>query len=393
MLNDRTIYHIVQIGSDDSVFSLGIKAEYTQRQITYGKYLDQLHKGSKISSIILTKNKKAKTIQIDNTTFIPLITELRSWHKFKAWHTLYEILKKIDREQRIHLVTTQTIHDESWIALLFARTHNCPIIGQIHYDIFSPHIKEAAAQKFLGKFRFIITMSFMQYFTGIRVVGQNIYQEILKRNLHKCVRVIPVSMSMLATDQSHRTRQKENKVLFVGRLAKEKNLGTWLEIANLVLQKVPEAKFEIVGDGVLREELSRLIERKSLTDKVNLTGFVNYDELIEIYQSSCIFLITSLYEGFGRVVAEALANQIPVVAPRITGIEDIVVHCRSGFLHESHDISGIADNVITLLRNPSLAQEMGAWGEKFVKQKFAPEVLAKDWIQMWVDTINNGGEI
>jgi len=379
--------HIVQIGSDDSVFSLSRDSEPVRRQVTYGEVLESLRPGSVMTLVVLTRKEDAIPFQVGNVVFRPLAVNLRGWSKLRAWRDLYAILDELDRKQRIDVLTTQTVYDVAWVALLFAKKRRRAIIGQIHFDIFNPYAKRGMSRyPIVRHIRYATLLAALKHFTAIRAVGEGIAREIRRRNLHDDVHVIPVPMAMLTGELACAGKQERNsKVLFVGRLAGQKNLATWLKVVELVAQRVPEAAFEIVGEGKLRKALEDLAKEKGLRDKVRFTGFVDYRRLPEIYQSASVFLITSLYEGFGRVVAEALANRVPVVAPQITGIEDIVVHGRSGFLHSPSDVTGMAGSVISLLCNPAMRDEMGRWGETFVRRKFNPETLTKKWVQLLVE--------
>jgi glycosyltransferase involved in cell wall biosynthesis len=375
--------HIVQIGSDDTVFTVGLDSEFVQRQVKYGEISAGFQPDSLIDIIIFTREKDAETIQVNNVRFNPLIVDLRGWSKFKAWYHLYSMLNSLERERHIDVLTTQTAHDEAWVALLFAKRRKCASVGQIHYDIFNAYAVAPFKRSYTGRIRYALMLRFLKHFTAIRVVSKGIAREIESRNLHHNVRVLPVYMGMIADQRRPKASYSENKkVLFVGRLVEQKNLEFWIGVAELVVRAVPEARFELVGEGKLRPDLEALVAQKGMSGIVTFTGVVSYDRLPEIYQSASVFLITSLYEGFGRVVAEALANGIPVVAPRITGIEDIVVDGHSGFLVDPADLAGTADRVIFLLRNPAMAAEMGEWGEGYVREHFDPETLSRNWIQL-----------
>lgn len=380
--------HIVQISSDDSAFSLGNSSEFVQRQIVYGQLLEQMRSDSMITIIILTQISNAKAFRVGNVTFQPLVVKLAGLSKMKAWYALYKSLEHIHRKQPINVITTQTVHDEAWAALLFAKRQRCPIVGQIHYDIFNPNAKGTIAYNRAGRVRYAMALKCLKHFTAIRVVGSGIAKTIQAQGLHKNVVVLPVAMSLFNQAKPLENSHRESKVIFVGRLVEQKNLPMWLDIAERVAQVVPEASFELIGDGVLRQELERLVAQKGLVGKVFFKGFVAYGDLPKLYGEASVFLITSFYEGFGRVVAEALANRLAVVAPNITGIEDIVVDGRSGYLHLPGDVEGMATSVTNLLRTPALSKEMGEWGEKDVKYRFDSHILMRGWIQLLLDCAN-----
>lgn len=388
MNNNIHTYHIVQLSTDNSVFIDGINSEFAQRQVKYGKILRDAKTDGFISIVILT-TIKYDSIQFGNVNFIPIHVKLKGYRKFFAWHSLYSTLQLIHRRLPIDILTTQTVHDEAWIALIFAKFNKCAIVGQIHYDIFNPWAKATLAGNYIGHIRYILMLRMLKYFSALRVVGKGIAREITNRKLHTNVHVIPVAMALLSSNSSDITllhQHKDKKVLFVGRLVEQKNLFTWIEIAKLIMHSVPDAKFEIVGDGKLRALLESFASEIGIRDKITFVGYVPYEQLARIYQSAVVFLITSFYEGFGRVVAEALAHQIPVVAPKITGIEDIVENSHSGFLLPANDVNGMANCVIRLLNDLSLAHDMGRHGEEFVKNHFDQDTLAANWIQLLIQT-------
>ena len=85
------------------------------------------------------------------------------------------------------------------------------------------------------------------------------------------------------------------------------------------------------------------------------------------------------------MLVEAASNGLPIVAPRIAGVEDIVIHGETGFLHEPGDERGMAASLVRLLNSPMTASRMGAEGRKIVRAQDDPEPLARAWIRLLVD--------
>lgn len=378
--------HIVQIGFDQSVFTQGITSETAQRQIKYGQILERLRPGTLMTLLIITDSRR-EPLTVDNVTFKPFYANRRGIAKLWAWYQLYKALGNLHREHRIDVVTTQTINDEAWIGLLFSKRYGCASVGQIHNDLFSPDAQAQLRKGAVGWLRLAIIPPIMHAFTAIRVVSTGNAKKILSRGMNNNVHVIPVTMTMVSQSApplppTHR----QKKVLFVGRLVGVKNLGFWLRVTQRILQGIPNATFQIVGNGVLRNELEARAATLGIASQVEFSGFIPYAQLPNIYQSASVFLITSLYEGFGRVIAEALVNRLPVVAPHISGIEDIVVDGQSGYLVPPHDVEAFAKAVIDLLSDPAKAEAMGAFGEKDVKERFDADELAEKWMRLLIDT-------
>jgi glycosyltransferase involved in cell wall biosynthesis len=151
-----------------------------------------------------------------------------------------------------------------------------------------------------------------------------------------------------------------------------------------VAQQVPEARFEIVGDGPEREALEADARRQGLDRSVQFTGPIPYAALGAAYGRASVFLLTSHYEGFGRVVAEAALHGLPVVAPEIAGVEDIIIQGVTGFLHAPGDVAGMSASVIRLLQENALRIEMGRRARQSVLKRYDPQRLTQEWVALLI---------
>lgn len=113
-------------------------------------------------------------------------------------------------------------------------------------------------------------------------------------------------------------------ILSVSRLAPEKNVGLLADI----MDRVPNARLAIVGDGPDREKLERQFSRLSVT----FPGYLSGSELASAYASSDVFLYASETETMGNVILEAMASGLPVVAAAAGGVRSLVSPGRTGFL-------------------------------------------------------------
>lgn len=366
-------YHIVQISFDDAVFSSAEDPEPLLRQVRYGRVLATRAPGSHLSIIVVTRKVAVEPLAIENLTLHPVPGPAA------GPFVLFRALRALHRGRPIDVITTQTIALETAIALVFARWYGCRVVGQIHYDAFSFSARRNCRW---GRLRHVVFKRLLRYLFAVRTVGTRTADTLRGNRLHWNVHVIPVPVGMLIDPACGEPRAVGRRVLFVGRLAPEKGLDDWLNIAAEVLQSEPAAVFEIVGDGPLRAEIQEMAERLGLTHRVRFMGRIPNSRLGERYREARLLLLTSRHEGFGRVAVEALANQIPVVAPRITGLEDIVEHGRTGFLHEPGDLHGMARSVLLLLRDPDMARDMGRKGRADTLERFQPDALAERWVDL-----------
>lgn len=148
----------------------------------------------------------------------------------------------------------------------------------------------------------------------------------------------------------------------------------FVEMARLVHQEVPEARFFVVGDGPLRPQAERLIETYGLGDRVKLVGWRR--DIPELLSLLDIFVLTSLWEGLPLVFLEAMAAGKPIVATRVDGTTDVVHDGVNGFLCPPREYAGLARRVIQLLRDPQLAAEMGHRGREAARSFSQERMLA-----------------
>jgi glycosyltransferase involved in cell wall biosynthesis len=179
---------------------------------------------------------------------------------------------------------------------------------------------------------------------------------------------------------------KQPLVIFVGRLAPEKDLSTWLKVARAVSQRHPDTRFEVIGDGPERARLEQEAAALGLHKVLSFEGFVPYSRLRDVYARAAALLLTSRTEGFGRVLVEAASQGTPAVSTSLSGPRDVVINGVTGFLHELGDVDGLTRSVSMLLSQPERAVVMGARARELVTVKFDPERLRAAWVNLWIDT-------
>jgi len=123
--------------------------------------------------------------------------------------------------------------------------------------------------------------------------------------------------------------REEKLVLFVGRLVYEKGVHVLINSIPKILEKV-NAKFIIVGNGYMKEQLSKFIENKGLAQKVMFMGFVDDETLRKLQKCADVSAVPSLFEPFGIVALEAMAAKSPLVVSDVGGLSEIVEHDVSG---------------------------------------------------------------
>ena len=135
----------------------------------------------------------------------------------------------------------------------------------------------------------------------------------------------------------------------------------FVRVAARVAKKKPETQFLFVGDGELRQDMEAEIVRLDLAKSFRLAGWRR--DVPAIMRCLDVFVLTSLWEGLPRVYLEALASGVPVVGTRVDGAAEVVRDGINGYLLAPGDVQGLAERVLALLANPTLAADMGRRGE------------------------------
>jgi len=164
---------------------------------------------------------------------------------------------------------------------------------------------------------------------------------------------------------------------FVGRLVAQKSIDTLIDGFAAFLKKTPcDAKLVIVGDGPLKESLQRHASEAGIAQQVVWTGF--REDIPLVMRAFNIFALTSVFEGFGLVLVEAMAARLPVVATRVSAIPEVVQDGETGLLVDARSPECVAD-ALEQVSSSSVAARMGAAGYRRAFEHFTLE-------RMWQST-------
>jgi glycosyltransferase involved in cell wall biosynthesis len=165
---------------------------------------------------------------------------------------------------------------------------------------------------------------------------------------------------------------------WAGRLAPVKNPALFIEVAALVAQAYPKARFAIVGDGELRGQLELLVRERNMSETIELIGWQS--DLSDFYADIDLLVMTSRQEGTPLALLEAMASGKPFVSTDVGGICDLMAEApesvegmrvsKNGILTDPSAAS-LAKGIAYLLDRPSEALQMGRAGRSFVSDAFA----------------------
>ncbi len=142
---------------------------------------------------------------------------------------------------------------------------------------------------------------------------------------------------------------------FMGRLAEQKAPLDFVAAAHQVLEQRPDAQLVIAGDGPLADQVLAATRGEA---RIQCIGF--YEEVPELLSVLDILAVSSLWEGLGRSVTEAMILGVPVAATAVDGIPELVKHNQTGLLSPPRDPAALARNIVCLLDSPGEARVMAA---------------------------------
>jgi glycosyltransferase involved in cell wall biosynthesis len=167
----------------------------------------------------------------------------------------------------------------------------------------------------------------------------------------------------------------------VAALVPHKGQRHLIEAAALVVRHVPDARFAIAGEGELRPSLERAIREHHLEKHVLLLGF--RPDVLSLHKAFDIFVMSSVTEGLGTSLLDAMACGRPVVATRAGGIPEVVVDGETGLLVPPRDHEAMAAAIVTLLNDAGLRERMGHAGRGRARRRFSAERMVHETLRVY----------
>lgn len=190
--------------------------------------------------------------------------------------------------------------------------------------------------------------------------GQELYRRY-SRHAYKTVNIIGTTLS----DENFFYREDtcqcetETRILYVGFLRHEKGLQYLLRSLKVLREKKLNVRLTVIGDGHMKELLIQDSFKLNIGNAVDFKGYVSSEEKLEkFYVRSDIFVLPSISEGTPRVLLEAMARGLPVVATDVGGIPDLIKHRENGYLVSAEDCDGMANAIYEIMRNGVLRRQI-----------------------------------
>ena len=330
-----------------------------EKMLRYGGVFDELY----VVLFYAGPTLPARISLAPNVTIYPT----NHFFRFSPYYfyRAFRIASRIVRERRFagseDVVTAQDSFPTGVVAYALKIAFGIPFQLQVHIDFFNPYfVRESVWYRLQAACaRFLLPRA-----DGVRAVSNGIaryVREELAVDPRK-ISVLPVMPDMRAIadaeprfDLRARYPQFSFIALMVCRLVKQKGVGRALDAMRILARTHPEAGLIIVGSGPEERRLKRTVAGMGLKN----VFFVPWaEDVISYYKGADVFLLPSLYEGWGLTVVEAMAAGLPVIATPVGCVPELVDSGKNGFILKTGASAEIADAIDTLCIDFSFAKTM-----------------------------------
>ncbi|WP_117168536.1 glycosyltransferase [Paraliobacillus sediminis] len=344
---------------------------------------------------ILTLSSSSKSFHQDGVYYLSSLSVGKIYPGARiSLSTHHQFLEEIIKWQP-DIVHSQCEFSTFRIAKHIAKMVSVPIVHTYHtiYEdythYFSPNHKWGKAMVAL------FTRKILKHATTVIAPTKKVRALLQSYRIDQPVSVVPTGIYLKQFTESLAANKKQfifdtcniphdhQILLFVGRLAKEKNIE---EILSYFAQlAIPKLTFLIVGDGPHRDYLQHYAEQLSITHQVKFTGLIEPKDIASYYQVADLFVSASNSETQGLTYIEALASGIPAICRQDPCLENVVTNGVNGFQYL--DYTDFSNAVCSLLKDPTLYQQFSINAAQGIVRDYSSRAFAVKIQDIYENTI------
>ena len=305
----------------------------------------------------------------------------------------------------LDIVHTNTEFSLGMFGKLSAAVLNKPVIHTYHtlYEDYVHYITRGHFKHFSTEMAKLFSKTYCNSCDAIVVPTDKTRDLLLQYNVERPISVIPTGIDIepfrkkdgdceeiRAIKKKYGIREDDKVVLYVGRLAKEKNIDAIVTNLPAYIQKNPKTKFLIVGDGPWKKEIENEAHNRGIGNHIIFTGEQPWKDISKFYKLGDVFVSASLSETQGLTFIEAMAAGIPVLAKRDRSIEKLILdNCSGCIFTEDHEIP---QKLQQILGDADFGGRLAKNGleiaEKNSSERFAQNIerAYEETIKVWVDS-------
>jgi glycosyltransferase involved in cell wall biosynthesis len=291
--------------------------------------------------------------------------------KFFYYFKVLRIAKRLHREAAYDLLVVQDLAAPAGAAL--KRTFGIPLIISIHSVFYRKGLK-GINQWLVRSIKRAIGRA-----DALRVGTEAAVRELREWGLRQPILVQPTPVDVQKFLIRTKPKNPVVRILFVGRLASEKNVALLIRVARKLTQSFV---LEIIGEGPERKRLEGLAGDD---ERIIFRGAKLHDDLIPFYRDADIFVLPSTSESFGKVLLEAAASGCALVATRTQGAEHVITDGLDGVLVPINDEARLESVLRRLIPDHGYRQQLGVRARE-AAQQYDPRTAVRRIVEFWRET-------
>ena len=333
-----------------------------------------------LSAILLNDGRLAHELRKEGIT-VNVVDEDKS-----SFFEIALVIRKLLRKTPPDLIHSHRYKENTLAYLVSKSLRGTRLVGTQHGMSEVHEGKITLKDRFIRKLNFLILS---RCFHRVIVVSQDIQKAFVEKHGFRknTIRVIHNGIAIPGT-----LPKKSNSQRFVigsaGRLFPVKDYALMVEVAKDVNQRNVNVEFKLAGDGPEMPKLKRLVQKYGLEKCFQFLDHV--DDMSTFYDTLDIYLNTSTHEGIPMTVLEAMAYGIPVVAPAVGGLVEIIDNEKDGCLIESRSPELFAEKCLELIRNDTLRYQLSIAAREKTVNSFSVQKMAEDYLKVYLSLTEAG---
>lgn len=347
---------VLSLGTDRNLFMND--TEVRERTIKYGRLVEELH------IVVFSKRSLQLTAQkISDNVWIHPTNSLNRWfYVMGATATGKKIIARdldalsedVDSSRR-WIITAQDPFECGYVGYKIARRFGYGFQLQVHTDFLNPHFLDESR---LNKARVRIARKLIPKATCIRVVSDAIKNSILNAFpgiTGATISILPIFVDLqkiksgeITVDLKKKYPQFDFHILLIARLEREKNIPLALSTLKDVVSQHPKTGLIVIGEGSENAHLKKQALEEGIHNNVVFEGWQG--DLSSYYKTADALLVTSNYEGFGRMFIEAAAVGCPIVTTDVGVARELILDDESSFICPVGNQTCLARNIERLIK-------------------------------------------
>ncbi len=292
------------------------------------------------------------------------------------------------------IITTQDPFEAGLVGILIRLGSNMPLVVQEHADFFSTNFWKQ--ESFGNAFRFYLGRFILKHATAVRVVSERIKRTVLKINPFAKLEKLPVAIDVSkftsvrpVETEPHYFKSGTFVFLSVARFVKQKNIPLMLSAFSRAYKKNPNIRLLLVGSGPLQSEIECLLQKyfPAIDGEESPVKLLRWtDDVPSLMQNVNAYLLTSNYEGWARVLVEAMCSDLPVVSTDVGCANEVLIHRKYGLVVPVDNLTALQEAINEISSNEELYETFKNNLKQLDKNSLAGADI-QSYGKQWVKTL------